>query len=286
MTPSDLIYDIGMHDGTDTRYYLNAGWRVVAIDANPDLVEQARVRFAPEISRGRLTCLNLGIGGADEVRPFYVCESKSAWSSFDPEWIARAKEPYHIVEIPCRRMDRILAEHGSPHYIKIDVEGWDLRCLDGLSPSAAPPYLSLEIALIDGLAAIDRMESLGYTGFKLINQQTHTVSLPVFRREYGWRALRWACDRFTIFYALFRHLPAAMRPRRILFDPLRPRTCDSGPFGEATDGLWIPSGQTRKILHRIQRLAERDGAVCWFDLHARHRMSQPSEAVPRYNPQR
>ena len=37
-----LIFDIGMYDGSDTRYYLNEGFRVLAIDGNPVLVKRAR----------------------------------------------------------------------------------------------------------------------------------------------------------------------------------------------------------------------------------------------------
>jgi hypothetical protein len=36
----NLIYDVGMNDGNDTAYYLSRGFRVVAIEANPVLVEQ------------------------------------------------------------------------------------------------------------------------------------------------------------------------------------------------------------------------------------------------------
>ena len=34
----DLIYDVGMHNGDDTAYYLHKGFRVIAIDANPAMV--------------------------------------------------------------------------------------------------------------------------------------------------------------------------------------------------------------------------------------------------------
>ena len=37
-----LIFDIGMYNGSDTRYYLNEGFRVLAIDGNPVLVKRAR----------------------------------------------------------------------------------------------------------------------------------------------------------------------------------------------------------------------------------------------------
>lgn len=52
---SDLIYDVGLFDGGDTAYYLFRGYNVVAIDANPVMVERARLRFAQEIRDKRLT---------------------------------------------------------------------------------------------------------------------------------------------------------------------------------------------------------------------------------------
>jgi hypothetical protein len=40
-----LIYDVGMCDGADTAFYLAKGFRVIAIEANPTLVERNRVLF-------------------------------------------------------------------------------------------------------------------------------------------------------------------------------------------------------------------------------------------------
>ena len=39
MTPrKNLIFDIGMHIGQDTEFYLKKGFCVVAVEANPKLV--------------------------------------------------------------------------------------------------------------------------------------------------------------------------------------------------------------------------------------------------------
>ena len=53
----DLIIDVGMHDGTDTAYYLAKGFRVVAVEANPALVRAAQDRFSVEIDEGRLAII-------------------------------------------------------------------------------------------------------------------------------------------------------------------------------------------------------------------------------------
>ena len=42
MPIKDLIYDVGMNNGDDTAYYLSLGFRTVAIEADPELVEQAK----------------------------------------------------------------------------------------------------------------------------------------------------------------------------------------------------------------------------------------------------
>ena len=57
----DLIYDVGMHNGDDTAYYLHKGFRVVAIEANPVCVQACEKRFADAIRLGRLRIINVGI---------------------------------------------------------------------------------------------------------------------------------------------------------------------------------------------------------------------------------
>src|SRR6185503_8538306 len=61
---ADLVYDVGLYDGTDTAYYLSRGYRVVAVEANPQMVARAQERFAESIDAGRLTIVPVGIGPA------------------------------------------------------------------------------------------------------------------------------------------------------------------------------------------------------------------------------
>src|ERR1019366_6379367 len=52
---ADLIYDVGMHKGEDSDFYLQKGFRVIGFEADPDLIEHCRNRFSREIEQGRLT---------------------------------------------------------------------------------------------------------------------------------------------------------------------------------------------------------------------------------------
>ena len=40
------VFDVGMFDGSDTKYYAELGFRVIAVEANPTLAERARKRLA------------------------------------------------------------------------------------------------------------------------------------------------------------------------------------------------------------------------------------------------
>ena len=51
---SALVYDIGLHDGTDTGHYLREGSRVVALDANPEMCAAAEANFRDYIRTGQL----------------------------------------------------------------------------------------------------------------------------------------------------------------------------------------------------------------------------------------
>ena len=50
-----LIFDVGAHEGEDSAFYLSRGFDVVAVEANPILVEKLLDRFRDEISAGRFT---------------------------------------------------------------------------------------------------------------------------------------------------------------------------------------------------------------------------------------
>ncbi|RWO56067.1 hypothetical protein [Mesorhizobium sp.] len=58
----DLVYDVGMHNGNDTAFYVSQGYRVVAIEADPAQAEAGRKRFAAEIEKGQVHVVEAAIG--------------------------------------------------------------------------------------------------------------------------------------------------------------------------------------------------------------------------------
>ena len=70
---SQLIFDLGANEGEDTAFYLAKGFNVVAVEANPDIVDRLRIRFGDEIVAGRLHIEDRAIADSDDSElTFYV----------------------------------------------------------------------------------------------------------------------------------------------------------------------------------------------------------------------
>ena len=146
----DLVFDVGMHRGEDTRYYLRKGFRVVAFEANPELVAAAHREFATEIAGGRLRIVSGAITaeGRDSV-PFYVHSRMSLWGTTAARQAGRnaVMGTSARITVPAVDFARCLREHGVPHYLKSDIESADMVCLEGLleiEPQHRPRYTSIE----------------------------------------------------------------------------------------------------------------------------------------------
>lgn len=176
----DLIYDVGMHNGDDSAYYLSRGYRVVAIEANPELAATAKRRFENELSSGKLVIINAGIFQQTGKRTFWVNRTHSVASSFDEEMASKWGGEVSPISVDCIRFEDILREHGVPFYLKIDIEGADSECLSALQTKDLPQFVSAEAHSIMPLC---QMFVLGFRQFKCMNQRYHNCPQMALNAE-------------------------------------------------------------------------------------------------------
>jgi FkbM family methyltransferase len=190
---SDLIYDVGFHQGEDTAFYLKKGFRVVAFEAHPRLAEQGRVMFADAARAGRFTMVEGAIVGPDEwvagrrEVTFHVNEVLDTVGSTDQSWTDRfAKRGAATQQLSVAAVSFVdcLRTHGVPHSMKIDIEGSDRFCLESLRHVAErPDFLSWELDQIDISRAHRARETIVSTGFSSIRRGLLVPTCPL---TAGW----------------------------------------------------------------------------------------------------
>jgi FkbM family methyltransferase len=201
----DLVIDVGMHDGGDTERFLAQGFDVVAIEANPQLVQDAGARFADQIRTGQLVIVGAAIGPERGTASFGVCETNSEWSTFSEALIERNQREgarYRFVDVDTIPFTDVLDRFGVPHYLKIDIEGYDMMCVRALHGyPVKPSYLSLESSVSINTAPLDAVFSelaelwtLGYRRFRYVDQwrAENPVPWPGERAGRRWYSIAWA----------------------------------------------------------------------------------------------
>jgi FkbM family methyltransferase len=192
MSIRDLIYDVGMHRGEDTEFYLKKGYRVIAFEADPNLNALARERFKTSIATGQLNIVEGAIcrQGSSNSVDFYRNENDE-WGTIYPSWAQRNRQMGRdswVVQVPTVDFRECLNRFGMPYYLKVDIEGADMICLESLAGFPdKPDYVSIESNKIDFSAVVRELEvlsRLGYQRFAPIQQQT------IGGRRYNGRSLQ------------------------------------------------------------------------------------------------
>jgi FkbM family methyltransferase len=228
----DLIFDVGLHLGQDTGYYLAKGYRVVAIDAAADLVERASQRFVDAIANGRLTLLH----GAITAEPgstvkFFKNDTLSIWGTVDSIRAKRVSYGRSVtaVEVPAIHLEDVMGAYGVPYFMKVDIEGADTLCLQALSRVAEcerPASLSIESdrdSWDNVQHEFELLTGLGYNRFAVVQQATVEQIQKPIRTLDG----RWVLHRFE--------------------------RDGSGPFGEDLGVPWLEAPQALARYRRIFR---------------------------------
>ena len=231
VTRRPLIYDVGMNNGDDSAYYLSKGSDVVAIEADPRLCEFATRRFSDEIAAGVLVILNVGVGPQEGVLPFFVHKHNSVLSTFENPPQYDTLDAFEPISMKVQKLSQIVKQFGPPHYVKIDVEGFDAICLQDLGRAGiVPPYVSAEAHTIDTFHSLINM---GYERFKMVCGTTVHVDFAMHQVETV------AGNTITVSFPLHA----------------------AGPYGEDIPGDWVSPDEI------LQRWTHR--ASGWYDLHAK-----------------
>jgi FkbM family methyltransferase len=167
----DLAFDVGSHVGDRVASFRRLGARVVAVEPQPALGftlnmlygrdrDVAIERVAVGRSSGEIELkLNTANPTVSTASGAFVDAARDADGWREQHWD-------RSIRVPITTLDALIAKHGAPAFIKIDVEGFEEEALLGLSQPVNA--LSFEFTTIQrdvARACIERCVALGFARF-------------------------------------------------------------------------------------------------------------------------
>ncbi|HET9950400.1 MAG TPA: FkbM family methyltransferase [Candidatus Eisenbacteria bacterium] len=207
-----LCFDVGANVGNRVKIFLALGARVVAVEPQDDCVRMLRAIHGRNPS---LVILPQVLGAAEGEAEIMLSDA-STISSMSPQWVEAVRSSGRFAghrwdrakRVAMTTLDRLIAAHGMPSFIKIDVEGFESEVLKGLTrPVAALSFEFTPEFLDAALACVEHLRRLGDVRFNFALGESMRLELPewVPAEEAAARLTRWRGDAgvFGDVYARF-----------------------------------------------------------------------------------
>jgi len=127
--PGDLCFDVGAHIGRRSNAMLSLGATVIGLEPNPPVYRELMAYLGGDPNFR-------GVAKAVGDAPGRAVLRVGNWteiSSISPDWADHGVGWAGTVDVEVITLDMLIDEFGPPSFCKIDVEGYELEVLKGLS---------------------------------------------------------------------------------------------------------------------------------------------------------
>ncbi len=171
LSPGVLVFDVGANVGDMSECYLDLGCRVVAVEPDERCGRVLRRRFQRS---GRFTLEPVAVSDTAGPVDLQVQAPGSAYNTLSTKWraVLEGGTSSHAVggmpfgatkRVEAVTLDMLVARHGLPGYLKLDVEGHEAPALQGLSRPVGrvmfeanlPEFHAEAVSCVERLRALD-----------------------------------------------------------------------------------------------------------------------------------
>ncbi len=171
ISQGDLVFDVGAHVGDRVASFRRLGAHVVAVEPQPSMVKVLKVLYGRSPA---VVVEPMAVGRNSGTIDILINIENPTVSTASRDFVTAASEASgwreqrwtKTLRVPVTTLDSLIAKHGVPAFIKIDVEGFEEEALAGLTRPVKA--LSFEFTTIQrnvALACVERCSALGYGRF-------------------------------------------------------------------------------------------------------------------------
>lgn len=177
----DLCFDIGSNIGNRAELFLELGAKIICVEP-----QQACINHLNKLFRNNKNIIIVpkALSDNEGYAMLDVCEEAPILSTMSDKWknVGRFSQQYKWTKtqkVPTTTLDALIEQYGMPLFCKIDVEGFEVTVLKGLTKPI--PYISFEFTrefFEDATQCINHLLSLGPVTFNCSIGETMKLVFP------------------------------------------------------------------------------------------------------------
>lgn len=184
--PRDLCFDVGANVGNTADTLVKLGARVVCVEPQEGCVRILKRRFR---TNGDVVLVEKGLAETPGEQELWICGNNDAIASMSKRWMTAVRNSgrwqcgwTRRQKVQVTTLDALIRAYGVPRLCKIDVEGFELQVLKGLTRPI--PYVTFEFhkELLQEARACGRyIQSLGNAEFNYSTDSSLGLCLDSWR---------------------------------------------------------------------------------------------------------